>query len=189
MTDTSSSSTPAGRRRPGPRKPRPPYDAETLRAAALRYVERYATTRAKLIRFLERKLRERGWAGEGAPQTEALADRFAELGYVNDRLFGEARARSLAARGYGPARVGLALGQAGVDADLRQDIVGEVEAHAALTAFARRKRIGPFAAEPADREVQRKQFAACLRAGHGYDLVKKLFDAETAEAFADAGME
>ena len=62
---------------------------------ALRYVERFATTRGKLAAYLSRKIRERGWAGE--PIDPAIvAERMATLGYVDDRLFAEARARSLA---------------------------------------------------------------------------------------------
>ncbi|KTW08260.1 RecX family transcriptional regulator, partial [Sphingomonas sanguinis] len=38
-----------------------------LERLALRYVERFATTEGKLVDYLTRKLRERGWAGEGAP--------------------------------------------------------------------------------------------------------------------------
>ncbi|HYZ48955.1 MAG TPA: RecX family transcriptional regulator, partial [Sphingomonas sp.] len=41
-----------------------PLDAPALERFALRYVERYATTRARLADYLSRKLRERGWAGE-----------------------------------------------------------------------------------------------------------------------------
>ena len=46
-----------------PRRPLPPLDQPALERAALRYVERYATTRAKLVAYLTRKLRERGADG------------------------------------------------------------------------------------------------------------------------------
>ena len=38
----------------------------------------------KLERYLVRKLRERGWAGESAPDAAGLALRMAALGYVDD---------------------------------------------------------------------------------------------------------
>ena len=61
------------------RGPPPPLNAEQLRELALRYVGKYATTRAKLRQYLTRKIRERGWADGAAPDLEALAGRFAEL--------------------------------------------------------------------------------------------------------------
>ena len=49
------------------RKERPPLDHHRLEELALRYVERFATTRAKLRDYLRRKLRERGWKGMPSP--------------------------------------------------------------------------------------------------------------------------
>ena len=47
-----------------------PLDEQGLNGLALRYVERFATTRAKLRAYLDRKLRERGWAEAGVPTAE-----------------------------------------------------------------------------------------------------------------------
>ena len=58
------------------RKARPPLDAAKLEELALGYVGRFATSRAKLRTYLQRKLRERGWDGEAEPPIEALADKF-----------------------------------------------------------------------------------------------------------------
>jgi regulatory protein len=44
-----------------PRRALPPLDQAALQELALRYVGKYATTRAKLRAYLGRKLRERGW--------------------------------------------------------------------------------------------------------------------------------
>ena len=74
--------------------PPPPLDAAALERLALRYVERYATTRAKLAAYLARKLRERGSA-DAMPDIEGLVERFANLGYVDDRAFGEMRAAAM----------------------------------------------------------------------------------------------
>ena len=169
-----------------PRKPPPPLDTERLQALALRYVERYAVTEAKLLRYLARKIRERGWAEEKPADVDGIAARFAELGYVNDRMWSEAKSRSMAARGYGRRRVDMSLREAGVAEPLREDVSGKHDARAALDRFAQRKRIGPYALEAPDRDVERKQFAAALRAGHDFDLVKALFAAETAEEFLGA---
>ena len=68
---------------------------------ALRYVERFATTRGKLSDYLTRKIRERGWAGERPADPVAVAQRMADLGYVNDRLYAEAKAGAMTRRGLG----------------------------------------------------------------------------------------
>src|SRR5436190_1265675 len=91
------------------RKGRPPLDAAGLERLGLFYAGRYATTRTKLADYLRRKVRERGWIGAGAPPVEALVERFAGLGYVDDAAFAEAKAGSLLRRGYGENRVAQAL--------------------------------------------------------------------------------
>src|SRR3954451_19657369 len=87
-----------------PRRAPAPLDTERLRELALRYVGKYATTRAKLRQYLVRKIRERGWHG-AAPDLERLAGRFAELGLIDDAAYALAKSRSLSARGYGKRRL------------------------------------------------------------------------------------
>nr|WP_047169378.1 regulatory protein RecX [Sphingomonas sp. Y57] len=163
-----------------------PYDAAALERAALDYAARYATTRAKLAAYLRRKLRERGWNGEGPAPVEALVARFAERGYVDDRAFASARADALLRRGYGARRIGAALRAAGIDAEtsegLRERIDGDAEA--AALRYARRKRIGPFAVRPADPAEKRRWVAAMARAGHPIDLVLRVLQVD-AEADVD----
>lgn len=149
------------------RRPVPPLDRPALDRLALRYVERFATTRGKLTAYLTRKIRERGFDGT-PPDLAEIAERFAELGYVNDRLYAESKAAAMARRGLGARRVGEALRYAGVQAEDAEAIAPQVDARVGQSAidFARRKRIGPFAAEPADRDRIAKQVAAMVRAGH-----------------------
>lgn len=159
------------------RRPVPPLDRDKLDRLALRYVERFATTRGRLADYLRRKIRERGWEGEPA-DPDALAERMAELGYVDDLAYAEAKARSMGRRGLGARRVADALRHARVqpeDAEVVAPEIAERGPEAAL-AFARRKRIGPYATEPADRDLRAKQLAAMARAGHGYDLARRIVD-------------
>jgi regulatory protein len=164
----------------GKARVRPIADGAALEALALRYVGRYATTRAKLRAYLRRKIDERGWGGEGAAPVEDVVARCATLGYVDDAAFATARGAALARRGYGAARVGLALRAAGVEeedaAPVREAAVEE--GWEAALRFARRKRIGPFADAPATPDQRRRHFAAMLRAGHAMDVVRKIIDAE-----------
>jgi regulatory protein len=154
----------------------PPLNSADLERFALRYVERYATTRAKLVAYLSRKLRERGWDGEQVPDAEGLAERMAELGYVNDRLYAESKAGAMARRGLGARRVREALRFAGVEEGDASALAPAIEAQeqASAIAFARRKRIGPYAREMADRPLQEKQMAAMIRAGHAPALARAI---------------
>ena len=160
-----------------------PLTPPVLEEMALTYVARFATTQSKLRAYLRRKLLERGWGGEGAPPVEALVERYAELGYVDDAAWARMKAGSLLRRGYGARRVGEALQVAGVDADL-QDAVrpAELEQRRAALVFARRRRFGPFAVQAPDRPAREKHVGAMMRAGHRLDIARRIVDAETPEA-------
>jgi regulatory protein len=158
---------------PRPERPKKPLTPDSLRWFALRYVERYATTEAKLVRYLRDKLRERGWAGEGAAPVEAEARRMVEAGYIDDRAFGEARARSMTRRGLGARRVGQTLAAAGIEGAVRAEITDGIDGREAAVAFAKKKRLGPYG-PPQTPQARQKQIAAMLRAGHGFDVVREV---------------
>ena len=159
-----------------PRRPPPPLDEAALKELGLNYVARFATSRAKLADYLRRKLRERGWAGSGdAPVAEIVAWA-AEAGFVDDPAFALSRARSLGARGYGERRVAMDLRAAGIgdeDGAAARDHSAKTAEEAALR-FARRKRLGPYAQTPPDRRDSDKALAAMIRAGHPFDLAKRI---------------
>ncbi|MFM9978858.1 MAG: RecX family transcriptional regulator [Sphingomonadaceae bacterium] len=153
--------------------PRPPLDLPALEGLALRYVGRYATTEAKLARYLQRKIVERGWGDEDAADIAALVARFAAAGYVDDRAFAEGRAGALARRGYGGRRIGAALAAAGVDRAIGEALRPCPDAaYRAAETYARRRRFGPFAVTRATPEVARRQIAAMIRAGHDFGLAR-----------------
>jgi regulatory protein len=169
------------------KKPPPPLNDERLRGLALHYVGKYATTQAKLGTYLARKIRERGWDGDRRIDVAALVEQFAELGYINDAQFAEARSRSFVRRGYGERRL---------NEDLRSCGIGEADAvpakehmtessFVAAENFARRKRLGPFASEAAPPEKRQKQLQAFMRAGHGFEIAKRFVNAEPGEALQE----
>jgi regulatory protein len=161
-----------------PSKIRKPLDAEGLDRLALHYVGRYATTQAKLADYLRRKVRERGWAGENAPDVDAIVKRCAALGYVDDRAFAESKSTALSRRGYGERRIDAALKNAGIAPDIAQDVMPDDDAAlAAADAYARRKRIGSYGPPVTDPKVRQRQFAAMIRAGHSFDLAKRFMNA------------
>ncbi|CAA9500377.1 MAG: Regulatory protein RecX [uncultured Sphingomonas sp.] len=166
----------------GRRAPQP-LDPAKLQELALRYVSRFATTRAKAEDYLRRKLRERGWNGEGSPDPDGLVSKLAALGYIDDAAFARAKAGSLGARGYGLRRVSQALAQAGVseaDGEDARTVAGDGAVEAAVL-FARRRRIGPFATGPGDPAAREKALAAMIRAGHGFALAKAIVNTAPGE--------
>ena len=159
-----------------PNRPTPPLDAVALERLALRYVERFQTTRAKLARYLSDRIRARGWDDSQSPDPVGLADRMAGLGYVDDRAFAEAKAGAMTRRGLGRRRVAGALRQAGVaedDAVVADTLVADGRVAAALT-LARRRRIGPYSDAPADRILREKHIAALVRGGHDFALARAI---------------
>lgn len=159
------------------RRPSPLLDESKLNELALRYVGRYATTRAKLRAYLQRKIRERGWGAAGEPDLETLARRFTELGYVDDAAYALSKSQALTGRGYGKRRVSEKLRLAGVgdeDGRAARDHA-DAEAVAAALRFAERRNIGPFelagACDPRRRE---KAIAAMVRAGHSFALARAI---------------
>lgn len=160
------------------RKPRPPLNREKLNELALAYVGRFATTRSKLRTYLDRKVRERGWDDDPAPDFGAIAERFATQGYVDDAAYALSKSRSLTGRGFGIRRVDQSLRTAGVeeeDAAPARDQARADRVEAALR-FAERRRLGPFAGEPADRKARERALAAMIRAGHGFGISRAIVD-------------
>jgi regulatory protein len=156
------------------RRPPKPLDEEALHRLAVHYVGRYATTCGKLASYLRRKIGERGWAGAGEADVAGLVRRCAEAGYVDDAAFAEARSGALTRRGYGSRRIGQALAGAGIERTIVAALAHDDEtAIGAAEAYARRRRIGPFAVSQLDDAAQRRAFAAMVRAGHSFELARR----------------
>lgn len=171
-----------GTSRAAARRQRPvvPLDQPALRDLALSYVARYATTRAKLERYLARKTTERGWADPDMSSDAARADiaqRMADLGYVDDAAFARMRGEALTRRGLGARRLSLQLAVDGIGADDAAPVIDAARDAAldAALAFARRRRLGPFAREAvSDPALFQRQLAALLRAGHDASLARRV---------------
>jgi regulatory protein len=164
-------------------RPLSPLNPKQLQSLALFYVGKYATTTGKLKDYLRRKVRERGWDGDDAPDFAGIVQRMADLHYVDDAAYAEAKAASMQRRGYGPRRVQAALAAAGVKGeDVDQPEREELERCALI--LARRKRIGPFAAVKADRAQEARWAAALMRGGHTPDVVRSVLSLSPEEADA-----
>lgn len=165
------------------RRPPRPLDSARLEELALAYVARFATSAAKLEGYLARKLRERGWEGDGAAPVPALVERFVRNGYIDDLAYARMKSSSLLRRGYGERRVGQALHAAGIDEEVRDEVrAGEAAQRRAALAMAQKRGFGPFGRNELDRALREKQIAAMLRAGHRLDSARELVNASSQEA-------
>lgn len=175
-----------------------PLDTARLQELALAYVARFATTSAKLERYLSRKIRERGWNDDDGKQTDSrpdlaqIAAHFVELGYIDDEAYARSRSGGLLRRGFGPRRVSQDLQAAGINEQVRNDLApGEAAIRKAALAMARKRRFGPFAnADPSLDPKQalarkQKQIAAMLRAGHGFETASAIMNAPDVAAAVD----
>ena len=166
-------------------------DRARLRARALRYLERYGASQARLARVLgERARREAQAAGIEARAVEddvaSVVAELTELGLVDDAAYAQGRARALLRRGRSPARVRRALAADGIDRDdvesaLAPHGTGDDLARAAAVRYARRRGLGPFR-DPARRAERRdRDLQALVRQGFPYPLARRIIDAEEIE--------
>ncbi len=159
---------------------------KSLHRLAIRYVERYATSRKKLAGYLERKIREREWQDPDPPAVEQLVEQFAAKGYIDDALYAQTKASALIRRGYGTRRVSQALYQAGINEEDGREAfrISESSKWEAADKFARKRRIGPYAETQQETDKCNKQLQAFLRAGHDFDLASRFVFAKPGEQVA-----
>jgi len=177
-------------------------DEAALRALGLDYATRYGGTTAAMARILDRRIQrwERAMLeGDGA-DPEAVAAQAAALrqaagrvvaslaaaGAVDDAAFAESRARRLRRSGRSRRAVLAHLGAKGIGADLAgaavpEDAAAEV---AAALAFARRRRVGPFARDGAAEEDRNRILMAFGRAGFSGAIARRALDCAPEEAEA-----
>ena len=161
-----------------------------LREAALAHLARYATTRAGLLRVLDRRIDRAARAGTEAPEApEAIAAARAAARRVADQLEREAvlddagfaarRGAALLRAGRSPRGVAAMLRAKGI---ARPEIPAtEDEVLAAALVLARRRRLPPFGPPPED---PRRALAAFARAGFPREVATRALGTAREEAEA-----
>jgi regulatory protein len=181
---------------PAPELPAP--DRASLHEAALRHLARYATTRANLLRVLDRRIAR--WARAVHATDDAIAtaraaaravvEALAAAGAVSDADFAAARARSLARAGRSRQAIGAHLAARGVDAATRAAALPDDAASelAAALLFLRRRRLGPYLRPGAVPPERTRVMAALARAGFPQHTARQALDMDpdTAEALITA---
>ncbi|SNB70534.1 regulatory protein [Arboricoccus pini] len=158
---------------------------ETLQAHAVRYLGRYAASRAHLLAILRRRAEKRSRL-EGFELDRDLLDqraervlaRLTELGLLDDAAYAAARARSLARRGRSPGHIALALRQRGLGrAEIESGLASlaaedEDPALSSARVLARRKRLGPYRPEAERAAWHARDLARLMRAGFDYGTAR-----------------
>ena len=171
---------------------------ERLANIARYHLERFSTTAAHLrqvlMRRIDRAIRAHGGdRGEMAAWADALIARLTASGALNDAQYAAAKAASLRRKGKAPARIRAALRAKGVSAGDAAAVTpnelhpaDEDAAVAAALAYAKRRRLGPFRPKerlPDDRRERlarwQKDLAAMIRAGFAYEVVRRVFAANS----------
>lgn len=174
----------------------PPPDAAALRAAALRYVARYAAHSGRLRRVLTTRLHKAAllhpdWARDTARLTalkqdvERIVQNFAEKQYFDDAVFAASKARAMHRQGKSGRAVAAQLRAEGMTPEqIAQALVtaqdGRDAAAADLAAarrLAQRKRLGPYRKGTADAAQIRKDYAAFARAGFSSAIARQVLGA------------
>jgi regulatory protein len=177
------------------RKSAPSLCPEALERAALSYLERYASSAENLRRMLHRRVMRAERQGpvdrEAAHRAiDALIAKLKRVAILDDVRHAGARAETLFRQGKSLSRIAATLAMQGLD---REEIDAALEAlktdhpeadRAAATAYARRRRLGPWR-QSGDRETYRnRDMAALARRGFSLATVRAVIDVkgETEEA-------
>ena len=185
-------------------------DRAELRAAALSYLARYASTQGALTRVLDKRIetwarkagsryeigeQDRATVAAAVTAAKALAREvvatMAQAGAVDDAAYAETRANSLRRAGRSHRAVAAALGAKGVDRETVRNVLenesvgGQAAELTAAIRLARKRRIGPFrAGEAPDPAGQNKELAILARAGFAQPTARQALTMERAEAEA-----
>jgi regulatory protein len=174
-----------------PRKVTP----ESLRNAALHYLERYASSSANLREVLRRRVlraeRFHDTDREAAERwIEEIIASFAGSGLLDDAIYAEGRVRSMFRQGRSQRIMKLELMKKGVDSDTIDRTLSRLEAEQpapdrrAAIRYARRRRLGPYRSA-ARADFRAKDLAALARAGFDYDVARDVVDAEDVDQLED----
>ena len=166
-----------------------------LEGAALRYLERFDCSVARLRKVLNERVSKAARAGvEGAEAAPAIVEellaRYQSSGLINDQRFAKNFADRARDRGSSRRMIEQKLRVRGISAEVVEQLLprgasAESELEAAL-AFARRRRLGPHRKPETRDEFRRKDLMAMARAGFSYETAQRaLGDSSADESFAE----
>lgn len=153
---------------------------------ALYYLSRYDASTGKVRQMLKRRLMQAQMKLEEIP-TEApqwiedIIGRLVDLGYINDKRYGENQVRQLSEVGKSTRFIVMKLNQAGLDADLIETLVSNTESNDLERAkkIVRKKKLGIYRPEDMRLDYYKKDLATLARAGFSYETAVSALKDET----------
>ncbi|HKO52298.1 MAG TPA: RecX family transcriptional regulator [Polyangiaceae bacterium] len=166
------------------RPPRPPNVTRVgLEGAALRYLERFDCSVARLRKVLTERIAKAARAGvaeaAAAPAiVEELLLRYQSSGLIDDQRFAKNFAARQRDRGMSGRMIEQKLRARGIPAEVVQELLPRGESASveleAARAFARRRRLGPHRKADVREAYRRKDLMAMARAGFNYDTASRV---------------
>jgi regulatory protein len=166
----------------GQRRP-PNVTRAGIEAAALRYLERFDCSVARLRKVLTERIAKAARAGvaeaASAPAiVEELLLRYQSSGLIDDQRFAKNFAARQRDRGMSARMIEQKLRARGISVDLVQQLLPRAQSAAveleAARAFARRRRLGPHRKPEVREAYRRKDLMALARAGFNYDTASRV---------------
>jgi regulatory protein len=163
---------------------RPPSVARVgLEGAALRYLERFDCSVARLKRVLSERVAKAARAGiadaaEAPAIIEQILERYQRSGLINDQRFAKNFAERQRDRGASRRMIEQKLRTRGIAPETVEQVLPRHESAPAeleaAQAFARRRRLGPHRKPETREECRRKDLMAMARAGFNYDVASRV---------------
>jgi len=177
-----------GKTKPKPeraeRARRPPNVTRAgIEAAALRYLERFDCSVARLRKVLSERVAKAARAGvaeaaEAPAIIEELLARYQSSALIDDQRFAKNFAARQRDRGMSRRMIEQKLRARGITAEVLQELLPRTESAAteleAAHAFARRRRLGPHRKPELREAYRRKDLMAMARAGFNYDTASRV---------------
>ena len=171
----------------------PHHDERWLEGRGVAYLARWEASRerlaAHLARCVARQCERTGEAPDALLEAiPEIVERLAERGVVDDRRYAAMVTRNARRAGRSAAWIERRLASSGVSPDVGEeaeralaDELGDPESAELAAAFrtARRRRLGPFCPDPAQRREDRERHLAVLaRGGFSCEIATRVVDAE-----------
>jgi len=171
-----------------------PLTKESLRHKALRYIDRFATSRENLRNVLMRHVQTSNYYHEtsiqdGIDWIEDLLNKLEAANFINDARYAEGRAGALHRKGTSQRVIRMKLMEKGLSENhiaqaltaLKEETQSENLERDAALALAKRRKLGPYRLPEKREAYKEKDLAAMARAGFSYDLARDIIEAESVE--------
>lgn len=156
-----------------------------LKNIGLYYLKRFESSTENLRTVLRRRVTDYAYKDPDFNKNEAfvwieeLLSDFNRWGYLNDARYAELKVRDYLAAGKPARYIQNKLKQKGVSENLTREILQnqDYDTKEMALKFAKKKKIGPFRTDEAQRlENRQKDMGTLIRAGFEYDVVRDVLN-------------